>query len=459
MGKKVFWWAPFFDASWINLNFIFSFLIRFGGKIPPYNFLAYQRMWLFFSFLYIFVLYLMGLYREEETRTHSLIWRNSIKANSISTLLFISITYVGREIALAFPTSVFLISFILSTLSVAGWRSVVRWWERKNWEKGLGLKNVLILGVGKKAGEIGRKLKESPFLGYRLVGYLRGERERKNPSIEEDEILGGKDSLAQILKEKNVQEVIIALPNLTPSTALELILGCQREEVKFHFIPSIYELFLGELKPGEIGNLVTLELSADPISGWKKDFKRGMDVVLSLLALALLSPLIGLLALLIKLDSPGPVFFKQERMGKNGRIFQICKFRSMKPEAEKETGPTLAKEEDKRITPIGRWMRRHALDEIPQLLNVLKGEMSLVGPRPERPYFMEEFKKFAPAFWERLRVKPGITGLAQVKAPYDTEVQTKLKYDMLYLHQWSPFLDLWLIFKTLGIILKGWGRR
>jgi exopolysaccharide biosynthesis polyprenyl glycosylphosphotransferase len=180
-------------------------------------------------------------------------------------------------------------------------------------------------------------------------------------------------------------------------------------------------------------------------------------LTLAVLFLVLTLPLMIIIAVAIKLSSPGPVLFKQERVGEGESVFWLYKFRTMVPDAEAETGPVLATEDDSRVTPLGHFLRRYRLDELPQLYNIIRGEMSFVGPRPERPYFVQQFKKSIPGYSERFQVKPGVTGLAQVSGGYATTARNKLKYDLIYIYNQSFSLDLKILFQTIRVVLSAHG--
>jgi exopolysaccharide biosynthesis polyprenyl glycosylphosphotransferase len=229
--------------------------------------------------------------------------------------------------------------------------------------------------------------------------------------------------------------------------------------VRFKIVPELYEMFLSETDGEDVNGLPLVEVMAPPIYGANEVIKRLIDILVSSVTLLLLLPLTLLTMVMIKIESRGPVLFKQNRVGKDGRIFSLYKFRSMTKDAEKYTGPVMAKSDDRRITKLGRILRRTRLDEIPQLINVLKGDMSLVGPRPERPFFVERFKREIPGYVQRLQVRPGITGLAQVHSRYDISARSKLRYDLLYVRRHSLFLDLEIILRTVGVILGRKGAR
>ncbi len=221
----------------------------------------------------------------------------------------------------------------------------------------------------------------------------------------------------------------------------------------------LYQHLLAVRAMEDLDGSPTMELAVAPIGGWQDAVKRGIDIVASLGGMVLLAPLLAIVAALIRFTSHGPALYSQERVGKDGRVFRILKFRSMVHHAEAETGPRKADESDDRVTQMGRMLRRTRLDELPQLLNVLKGEMSLVGPRPERPYFVNQHTRDFPEYVARLQVRPGMTGMAQVYGRYDTPARQKVRYDLMYIQNHSLMLDMKILVQTIGVVLRGRGAR
>jgi exopolysaccharide biosynthesis polyprenyl glycosylphosphotransferase len=314
------------------------------------------------------------------------------------------------------------------------------------------------VGTGKPALEVAKEIERRRNWGYELVGLISprpisiSKRKKGYP------ILGSLRSLVKIVKEKAIDRVIVASP-VKHRDLLEKLAESSEMDVKVDVIPELYEIFIGRVDHGLIGDIPLVELTRKPIPDWLSLSKRAFDIFFSLFLLILLFPFMLLITFLIKLTSKGPIIYKQERVGQGEKNFWLYKFRTMIEDAEKETGPVLATEDDPRITPIGRFLRRYRLDELPQLVNILKGEMSFVGPRPERPYFVKQFKESIPGYAERFKVKPGVTGLAQVMAGYTTTPRNKLKYDLIYIYNQSLFLDLKILAKTVKVVLAGKGAR
>lgn len=272
--------------------------------------------------------------------------------------------------------------------------------------------------------------------------------------------LGHVNDLEKILEKHQIEEVIIALESTEHERLKHIISRINGEEVVIKVLPDMYDILAGSVKMSNIFGALLIEINADVMPYWQRVIKRLMDIIISVIAIILLIPVYLVLAIAVRLSSPGPILFKQERIGLNGKPFNIIKFRTMYIDAEK-AGPQLSSSHDPRITPIGRFMRKARLDEFPQFFNVLKGDMSLVGPRPERQYYIDQISQREPQFLELSRVRPGITSWGQVKYGYAENVDQmiqRMKYDLLYLRNRSIGLDLKIMLHTVLIILKAKGK-
>lgn len=307
------------------------------------------------------------------------------------------------------------------------------------------------------------ELSKFPALGYNVIGFI-GEKNFKRHellSYKNRPLFGNINDIERIIKEENAQELIFALEGSSRRKVMDVVDQCNGLQVNFKIVPDLYDIVIGQARTNQIYGFPLIDIMPQFIPEWERKIKRLMDIVISTVILTVFSPLWLLIALAIKIDSKGPVLYKQKRVGKDGKEFTIYKFRSMIHEAESMTGPRWAEREDARITRIGRLIRPARLDEAPQFLNVLKGEMSLIGPRPERPYFVEKFKHQIPFYSCRLKVQPGITGWAQIKGAYDTSfenVKTKLQYDLFYLENMSLRMDLKILLNTIYVMLMGKGQ-
>jgi exopolysaccharide biosynthesis polyprenyl glycosylphosphotransferase len=269
-------------------------------------------------------------------------------------------------------------------------------------------------------------------------------------------VLGRVPEVARLVESYKLSEIIVAAPELTQRDLLELVGSLPRGEVNIKIFPDIFQIMSSDVTTSELTGLPMMQVRDVALRGWNLRLKRGLDVLVSGLALVMLAPLLILLALLIKLTAPRePVFYVQERVGLDGRPFQLVKFRSMRSDAEQDSGPVWASPGDQRRTPLGALMRRWSLDELPQLVNVLAGEMSMVGPRPERPHFVEQFSRYIPRYAERHNEKAGLTGWAQVNGLRgQTSIEERTKYDVFYVEHWSLAFDFKILLKTIGAVFR-----
>jgi exopolysaccharide biosynthesis polyprenyl glycosylphosphotransferase len=318
--------------------------------------------------------------------------------------------------------------------------------------QGWGRDRVLVVGTGDVAWMILQKIQSNPGLGYEAAGFVttngQGEASAGAP------LLGHASDLSAIIDEHRIDEVIIALPEATHQEILMLISKCERGKVVIRVFPDVFQIMASQVSIGDLGGLPLLTVRDIALSGWKRTAKRLVDIGGAAFGLIILSPLMMLMAVLIKLDSRGPVFYAQERMGLDARPFRMLKFRSMRQDAEAD-GAGWTVENDPRTTRLGRLIRRINADELPQFINVLIGEMSLVGPRPERPVYVNQFRRSIPRYMDRHWEKAGMTGWAQVNGLRgDTSIVERTKYDLWYIENWSLSLDLKILIRTAFNLLR-----
>jgi exopolysaccharide biosynthesis polyprenyl glycosylphosphotransferase len=343
---------------------------------------------------------------------------------------------------------------------VGSGRLILRSVQRRLLTAGFGRQRTAIVGWGKKAWELADLTEAAPALGYTIVGFVNPEEEPVKGKYNELPILGSLNRLHEIVQRKSIHEVFIAIPRRSEKLLQEVIGQCNGLPVGIKAVPDLYDVLVGQVRTNQIYGFPLIEILPHLISPWERVVKRLLDIVFSLAVILISSPLCLLVAVAIVVNSRGPVFYSQERVGKKGRHFHILKFRTMVMDAEKHSGPVWATKNDPRVTGVGRFLRKLRLDEIPQLINILRGDMALVGPRPERPYFVEKLKAIYPLYTRRLSVRPGITGWAQVKGTYDQtleDVKEKLEYDLFYLENMSLRMDLKIVLNTIHIVLRGKG--
>ena len=307
---------------------------------------------------------------------------------------------------------------------------------------------VLIVGLGPVAMRLAARCMHRPSLGYELVGFVALEDGRVGHRIGGVPILGSKDDLRRLIRDNRVEEVFVTETDIPNDTFFQLFIDSEKETARVQFVPSLVEMMRSSIHYDEVAGVPVYSMQDTPLQGANAFLKRTVDVTLSLAGLVLLSPLLAGIAIAVKYTSPGPVLYKQTRLGLDKREFKIYKFRSMRTDAETH-GPGWGGQDDPRTTRVGRWLRRWNLDELPQLWNVLRGDMSLVGPRPERPYYVDRFRELFPRYMSRHAVKTGMTGWAQVHGLRgDTSIQQRLRYDLYYIENWSLWLDMKILLMT-----------
>jgi exopolysaccharide biosynthesis polyprenyl glycosylphosphotransferase len=367
---------------------------------------------------------------------------------TVATIAFTTFLFKNSTLQLDFPRVMVLYAWLVTVVLVTASRSL--WVAARNRFRGRGLwtDRLLIVGTGDVGRMILQKVRQMPRLGYQVVGFVDGECS-PGEEIMGVPVLGGVDDIPTLVKEHAVQEVIIGRPELSHQEMLAIISRCERGQVGIKIFPDLFQIIATEVSIGDLGGLPLLAVRDVALRGWKLTLKRMVDLVGSAVGLVFLSPFLMLVSVWIKLDSPGPVFYAQERMGLDAKPFWCIKFRSMRTDAEKH-GPGWTTDDDPRVTRLGRFLRRFNVDELPQLINVLLGEMSLVGPRPERPVYVEQFRRSIPRYMDRHREKAGMSGWAQVNGLRgDTSIAERTKYDLWYIENWSLWLDFKIILRTI----------
>lgn len=451
------------DFFTINLAWMLFFLLRvqtgWFELITAPDFIL-PMIAIYFYWLLIFTV--VGMYRT---------WFALSRFDELSTLFKTS--FVGIFILLSLiifddyssgsQTSLRLFIFIywgILLFLVGVGRLIIRSVQRNLLIKGIGRRNALIVGFNTKAHEIHDMIVKYRALGQDVVGYVAAYDENIGKEYKGIKVIDNVTNLEKVVDEFNVKNIIISLERRHEDKLLDVISRCEGKNVEIKIVPDLYDIISGQARTSQIYGVPLIDVMPELMPEWEKKLKRLMDIILSLILLIITAPITLLAAVVIKIDSKGPVFYKQERMGLNGKIFKIIKFRTMIHDAEKNTGPVWSSKDDPRITKIGGFIRKVRIDEIPQSYNVLMGDMSFVGPRPERPYFVEKLSKEIPLYKRRLKVRPGLTGWAQVKHKYDEtidDVKMKLRYDLFYIENMSLRMDLKIIFRTIFVVLFGKG--
>lgn len=445
------------DFVAILLSFLISYWLRFYSPftsifpvtkgVPQLSLYFYSSIFVGLVFLFSFVT--AGAYRSHRPRLFSDLLFMIFKAISWGMVVVLAFSFFYRSTT--FSRLTLAVMWGVSLLLVCLERALLAKVESNLARQGIGVKRAVIVALPQTALNLANRLKERPHLGYQVIGTVVPE----ETGTESESSLGNLKDLPQVISRNSVEVVLMSLPLQYHHQMLETALRCDDLRVEFQIAPDMLELLTIQAKIVSLDGTPFISLGKTPLEGWNRILKRTFDTILTTLGLILLSPFLLLLALLIKIDSPGPVLYKQERIGRDGKRFVMLKFRSMKTDAEEQSGPIRTKPDDQRRTRVGRFLRKYSLDELPQLFNVLKGEMSLVGPRPERPYFVDKLKEDVPRYFIRHKVKSGLTGWAQVNGLRgDTSIEERTKYDLYYVENWSLGLDIKIIFLTLRNILK-----
>jgi exopolysaccharide biosynthesis polyprenyl glycosylphosphotransferase len=433
---------------------------------PPFDFVLEFYLWDAMPMIYVCWLVLLvfnGLYRPRHTRSRLDEAISVFKVITIGVLLFFIATFdlhAGMSFTRALVGSYWLALVVL----VAGGRVLLRTLQLRLLVSGIGRNNAIIVGTDERGARLLQDLRSSPAQGYEVVGFARAPGEQEVDVVEDLPVLGGVDDLGQIIGQHGIESVLIALKSNSHEEILRIVeaAGGPGSVVSFSITPDLYDIVTGHVRTNQIYGAPLMELRPQLMAPWESASKRLMDITVALLVLVGLAPLWVLVAAAIRLDSLGPILFRQERVGRGGKPFGMYKFRSMVVEAEDKTGPTWVKDADPRVTRVGRILRALHFDEIPQCINFLRGDMSLVGPRPERPFFVEKFSKEIPFYVRRFNVKPGLLGWAQSKHEFDMQstdfsriAAERLEYDLYYIENASLLLDFAIMIRTIWFVLAG----
>ncbi len=376
----------------------------------------------------------------------------SVSVGILIAIALSTIFFRNDRALLDYPRTMLIYNWFLTMVLLMLGRFFTNWLRRQLQERGIGKDRVLLVGTGDTARMILQRIVWTPSLGYDLVGVINGD--TPETEILGLPILGRPEDLPDLINEYRIDEVIVAIPEKGHREMLHVISYCERGRVTIKVFPDLFQYITTTAGIEDLGGLPLLSVRDYALRGYLLTFKRLIDLVGSAVGLVILSPLMFLAAVAIKLESPGPVFFVQPRMGLDGREFMLIKFRSMRTDAEKD-GPGWTVKDDPRQTRLGTWLRRREVDELPNLINVFLGEMSLVGPRPEQAYYVEQFRRYVPRYMDRHREKGGMTGWAQVNGLRgDSSINERTKYDLWYSENWSILLDTKILLRTFWQIVS-----
>ena len=457
------------DAAIGAAAFVLAYVIRFDSGLfevtkgqPPLS--QYLDVLPFVAAIVPIGFHLQGLYRLRRGRSRIDDFFNVLVGSIFAVVigvvgtLYFQAYYVPDSVKSrgTYEISQLVWGIFLVCVIVLGYleRKFVREWLERRWVSGIGLRRVLIAGAGDLGRMVADRMFEHRQLGYQVVGFVDDRAGGDHLGYRGVPLLGTLAEAAEVAVREHIDHLYVALPMEEHVKMLDLVESVSRECVDVKVVPDLLQFIALRARLEDLDGLPVINVNDVPLQGLNAVIKRALDIVISVAALAVMVLPGLLISWLIKRSSPGPVFYSQERMGLDGRSFKVYKFRTMPLDAEDDTGPVWADEEDPRATRVGHWLRKLDLDEWPQFVNVLKGEMSIVGPRPERPYFVEQFKHRIPQYMLRHKVKAGITGWAQVNGwRGNTSLEKRIEYDLYYIENWSVTLDIKIMWLTLIRVL------
>jgi Undecaprenyl-phosphate glucose phosphotransferase len=456
------------DALLGMAAFALAYLLRFETAIaqvipvtkgqPPFG--QYVKLLPFIGALIPIAFQFQGLYRLRRGRSRVddffAVFVGTILAVVLGVLGTLSVQtyYLPAELkdqgVLEVSQPVWALFLVINVVFTYLSRELVREALERRWRAGIGLKRVLIVGSGELGRMVADKVLQHRELGFKVIGFLDDRANGDHIGYRGLPLLGTLTEADEIIRVERIDHVYVALPLEEHVKMLGIVEATNREGVEVHVVPDLLQFIALRARLENLDGVPIISLNDVPLRGFNSVLKRAIDIAISAVTLLSMSVPFLVIAALVRRTSPGSVFYKQERMGLDGKAFQVYKFRSMYQGAEDETGPVWARDNDPRCTPIGRRLRRFDLDELPQLWNVFRGDMSIVGPRPERPYFVEQFKHRIPQYMLRHKVKAGITGWAQVNGwRGNTSLEKRIEYDLYYIENWSMGLDLKIMWLTL----------
>ena len=439
------------DAFVIIIAYFIAWMIKFlflDGSVGALPFRIYAAAILPIVPVYLLLYYLFSLYTPKRVQGRRLEMWNIIKANTVGIALILGVLYLIKM--MHFSRELLAIFYFVNILLETGVRNLIRYFLRSMRKKGYNLKHILLVGYSHAAEEYIDRIIANPQWGYKIRGILDDHVEA-GTEYKGVKVLGRIANLMVILPQNRLDEIAITLGLNEYYRLEEIVALCEKSGVHTKFIPDYNRVIPTKPYTEDILGLPVINIRHVPLTNTYYAFlKRLMDIVGSICAIVIFSPVMLFSVIMIKLTSPGPLIFKQERVGLHNRPFMMYKFRSMEVQAPEKEKTRWTVKDDPRVTGFGKFMRKTSIDELPQLFNVLKGEMSLVGPRPERPFFVEKFKEEIPRYMIKHQVRPGITGWAQVNGYRgNTSIRKRIEYDLYYIENWTLGLDIKILFLTI----------
>ena len=454
------------DSVLAMLAFVCAYLFRFELGILPVTrgyppFEQYLAVLPIVGLLVPVAFHFNGLYRANRSRTNVDdffgVFIGSILAVVLGVLstLYMQTYYLPEELkqrgAFEISQLAWVVFLIFNTIFTFSARKFVRELIERRWRAGIGLKRVLVAGVGELGRRVADKALRQRELGHQIIGFVDDKAATSHLGYRGLPLLGTLKETEDILQRENIDILYLTLSPEDQMKMLALIEVANKECIEIKVVPNLLQFMVLKAGLEDMDGIPIIRVNEVPLHGFNNTLKRFVDISLSTVALGILAAPMALIAIIVKNSSPGPALYKQERMGLDGQSFTVYKFRSMTENAESETGPMWSRENDPRRTQLGILLRRFHFDELPQLWNVLRGDMSLVGPRPERPYFVEQFKQRIPHYMLRHKVKSGITGWAQVNGwRGNTSVEKRIEFDLYYIENWSIGLDFKILWLTIA---------
>lgn len=443
----------FFDSIVISFSWLAAYYIHFKTSFGPAPHHAIPEIDVYLLALipvwavFMFNIRLCGLYKPLRGKPVSTEFYNIIKVTVLSILILTAATFFYREESFSRIAAAYF--WVLVTTLMVVSHVLVRVVLMEARKRGFNLRHVLIVGSGDLGQTVADKINLHPEFGMKIVGFLSRHSEKVGSEINGIKVVGLYQEVSKIIQKYSIDQLYIALPLHAHDRMEKVLENLDEETVDIKVVPDLLKFMNLQAGVEELDGLPVVNLTESPLYGWNIVIKRVSDIVLSGLAIIVGSPLLLIIAIIIKLESRGPIIFRQERVGLDKEGFEMLKFRSMRVDAEEKTGPVWASKEDDRRTRLGTFLRKTSFDELPQLFNVFIGDMSLVGPRPERPVFVKDFKKSIPKYMLRLKMKAGLTGWAQVNGwRGNTSLDKRVEFDLYYIKNWSLSFDLKIILMT-----------